>query len=313
MAWIESYQTKRGTKWLICWRVNGKRKSKSAGFQKATANRLCAQIDDDIIQDKPILDSGKVANYCKEYLQVIEKTVKSRTAEIARTSLEPFIREFGARLIHEVRAEEIEKFKNRLLEFRNSNGINIIIRNLKTFFQFCVRSGYLKSNPAQSVKQFKVKPVARFLTREEFVKLYLASSKSLRRVLFVLFRTGMRRGEFLGVSPQDIGEQGVRIAGKTGPRLVPLDSRTRKVLTGIAGKWTVDGLESAFRMASQRARIGRIRLHDLRHTWASAYLKSGGTLADLRVLGGWTSLSMLQVYAHFQEHYLAERMVKVRL
>jgi len=76
---------------------------------------------------------------------------------------------------------------------------------------------------------------------------------------------------------------------------------------------TQEVYQASPQIAIARARMGRIRPHDLRHTWASAYLKSGGTLADLRVLGGWGTLSMVQRYAHFQPHYLAERMIRVRL
>jgi len=312
--WTETYQTKKGPRYIVRWNENGVQKSRRAGTHRRTAKIIEAEIEEGLVlRQNPSLATTTVKICMREYLEVMGKTVRPRTAEIARTSLSPFLGEFGDRKIQTITPQEVEQFKNRLLEFRKVAGINMVIRNLKTFFEFCVRAGYLTANPCKSVSQFKEQDVARFLSREDMATFYKASSPRLRRVIYVLYNTGMRIGEFLNITSDNISEHGVNISGKTGSRHIPLRPMTRKLLLTIVGAWTKDGLESAFRKAVARARMGRIRPHDLRHTWASAYLKSGGTLADLRVLGGWGTLSMVQRYAHFQPHYLAERMIRVRL
>ena len=135
----------------------------------------------------------------------------------------------------------------------------------------------------------------------------------MRKSIYILYNTGLRFGEFLGIENEDIGPDFVDVAGKTGKRRVPLKPGVRRVMIGLCRQWTRFGFSSAWKRAVKGSKLGRVRIHDLRHTFASAYLKSGGTLADLRILGGWKSLAMLQVYADFQEDYLAKRMVKVRL
>jgi integrase len=40
------------------------------------------------------------------------------------------------------------------------------------------------------------------------------------------------------------------------------------------------------------------RPHDLRHTWASRLVMGGVDLVTLQQMGGWSSLSMVQRYAH---------------
>jgi len=49
----------------------------------------------------------------------------------------------------------------------------------------------------------------------------------------------------------------------------------------------------------KRAGVKVIRIHDLRHTFASHYVMNGGSLNDLQALLGHSSPTMTQRYAHF--------------
>jgi len=61
----------------------------------------------------------------------------------------------------------------------------------------------------------------------------------------------------------------------------------------------------AWRKALQRAGIENFRWHDLRHTWASWHMQSGTDPYHLKALGGWSSLGMVERYAHLAVHHLA--------
>lgn len=311
MSWTEEYQVNGKTHYRVRYWENGKKKSRTAGPNKVTLKALVKQVEHRVILNIP--SPLSTAHCVREYLNVLGKTLRPRTQEIARTSLEPLLNEYGKSFVHDIKTQDIERIKNTLLAVRKANGINIVIRNIKSFFSYCLRMGYVSSTPAQVIKQFKVTPVARFLTRQEMVNLYRHASKRLRRAIYVIYNIGLRRGEYLGIRREDIGGDFVKVTGKTGIRKVPLRPMVKKLLIRDCGKWEVDAMENAFRRAVKGSGLGRIRIHDLRHTFASAYLKSGGTLADLRLIGGWKNLGVLQMYAHFQEDYLAERMVKVRL
>jgi integrase len=314
MAWRETYKTKKGLRYIVRWRKGGKKQARIAGPLVSTANKLVVAVEDDLVQPQPITSLPTVREAFRQYLKLLESTVRTRTREIARTSLEPFVDQYGPRHLSTIKPSELEQFKNGLLDKRASNGINIIVRNLKTFLNFCVRSGFIEVSPARSLKQFQVKPVARFLNREEMLKLYLASSKKMRRAIFVLYRTGMRRGEFLNIKPEHLGFSDILVSGKTGERRIPLTPKVKRIVQAILkDQFTSPAFDIGFQMASKRAQIGRIRAHDLRHTWASLYLKGGGDLASLRLLGGWRNLATLQIYAHFQDSHLAERMARIKL
>ncbi len=57
----------------------------------------------------------------------------------------------------------------------------------------------------------------------------------------------------------------------------------------------------------KRAQVKDIRIHDLRHTYASHYVMNGGTLAELQALMGHSSPMMTMKYAHLAPGYLEKR------
>lgn len=50
-----------------------------------------------------------------------------------------------------------------------------------------------------------------------------------------------------------------------------------------------------------------IRVHDVRHTYASHYVMNGGSLADLQELLGHSSPMMTQKYAHLAPGHLKSK------
>lgn len=75
------------------------------------------------------------------------------------------------------------------------------------------------------------------------------------------------------------------------------------------GRWQWLPVENtntpAWRKALKRAGINDFRWHDLRHTWASWHMQSGTDPYHLKALGGWSSLGMVERYAHLAVHHLA--------
>ena len=315
MPWVEKYQTKRGPHWRVGWRDNNKRRYQVAGPYKALAIKKKDEIT------KRLLGGGFLINKTikdciAEYLSALEKTKRPRTKKITQYALNPFLAKYGSLELSKIHTTELERFKNSLLESgRNTNGINVVIRNIKSLYNYAVKAGYLEISPARNLKQFKPNEVARFLTRSDLAKLYMKGSKRLRRAIAVLVYTGMRVGEFTSLKSENIkGDHIIIKQTKTGkPRIIPIPKRIKKFLLNSLEQWSLDYIEKAFRKASRGAKIGRVRLHDLRHTFASSYLQSGGTIADLKEITGHKSLTSLEIYTHFQHSYLAERINKVRI
>jgi len=100
------------------------------------------------------------------------------------------------------------------------------------------------------------------------------------------------------------------------PIPVPLNADAIAVLkaqVGMHDEWVfpfdgrpVSGCSTAaWYKATKRAGLPDFRWHDLRHTWASWHVQAGTPLPVLQQLGGWSSLTMVQRYAHLGRDHTA--------
>lgn len=199
----------------------------------------------------------------------------------------------------------------------------------------------LTANPAARLRLPNPKPAAeRYLTRDEFdAALAELDVPEFRRLAQLLGGTGMRLGEATGahwarVAPKgasllvvdvwDTTRREVRPYPKDRqPRRVPIpswvdlgtrsmkpcpythvgaDCRSGLIVTTARGA-VVD--ESKFRKAwtaaCERAGLGHVRVHDIRHSYASWLLQGGVSLAEVGRLLGHESPTTTQRYAHLAE------------
>jgi site-specific recombinase XerD len=66
---------------------------------------------------------------------------------------------------------------------------------------------------------------------------------------------------------------------------------------GARGPMTDSGIAQMLRRRGEKAGLGPIHPHQLRHTFAHQWLAGGGNEGDLMRLAGWRSRQMLQRYA----------------
>ena len=91
-------------------------------------------------------------------------------------------------------------------------------------------------------------------------------------------------------------------------QIAPLHSRVKEILSGLQrnGVYVFAEAEGeppwdfthTFAAAGKGAGIHDLHLHDLRHTFASPLAMAGVDPLTIQQLGGWTTLQMVQRYAH---------------
>ena len=179
------------------------------------------------------------------------------------------------------------------------------------------------AKPCRFVKKYPTRSCERFLSEEEFRRLgrvlseleaegkVMASGIAALRLLLL---TGCRRNEILTLRWEDVdldaGELRLRDA-KTGARSVALSPAARKVLATLPrlphNPWVITGRGASRRMANlnaqwivvrKRAGLEDVRIHDLRHSFASRALALGESLTMIGKLLGHRQVQTTARYAH---------------
>lgn len=174
----------------------------------------------------------------------------------------------------------------------------------------------------------------RWISQEESERLLAELPRHLAAMARFSLETGLRRANVthLEWSQVDLARKTAWVLGehtKNGKSLaVPLSDRAVQLLKeqqvvqqenpcrwvfAKAGRPVHQTGTRAWREALDRAGIKDFRWHDLRHTWASWHVQSGTPLHVLQELGGWSSLKMVQRYAHLSGAHLRAWVERPRL
>ena len=188
------------------------------------------------------------------------------------------------------------------------------------------------SNPCLGIAKNPRNNVARFLDADELARLGRALDAREARwpeavaAIRLLALTGCRRSEVLNLRWRDIGADAINLLdAKTGPRAVPLGEAARAHIAALPGARDPDAylfprhaqgrgiwiLTNCWRTVCADAGLGRLRLHDLRHTAASHAVMSGEDLPLVGKLLGHRRHSTTAGYAHLADAHLVETAEKV--
>ena len=188
------------------------------------------------------------------------------------------------------------------------------------------------SNPCIGIAKNPRNNVARFLDADDLARLGRALEAHEARwpeavaAIRLLALTGCRRSEVLDLRWRDIGEDAIALEdSKTGPRAVPLGEAARALIEALPGTRDPDAflfprhaegkgiwvLTNCWRTACADVRLGRMRLHDLRHTAARQAVMAGENLPVVGKLLGHRRHRTTAGYTHRDDAHLVEAAEKV--
>lgn len=203
-------------------------------------------------------------------------------------------------------------------------GANTCLEILRHILNHAVACGHITSNPARSVKPNPRKKLTRFLSSEELHRLHgvldhrdnseriSAAQRMQIDIIRILMLTGCRKSEIVRLQKREVFGSSLHLRdSKTGPRTVFLNARAR----GIIDRWMScdsafvfpsphdpgrplhDGLQLWY-VIRKEAGIEDVRLHDLRHSYASHAVMQGTPLPVVAKLLGHSKTTMTLRYAH---------------
>jgi site-specific recombinase XerD len=233
-----------------------------------------------------------------------------------------------------IRREHVEAFIENVLENRKPATANNKYRSLQAFWKWAVEEGELRDSPMARMKPPKIPENPPDVLREEQLKALVVicekdTSYEGRRdaaLIRVFIDTGARLQEVTNLRYNleddtkndislDLGT--IRVLGKgRRERLLGIGKKTVRALDrylrvrhkrqdddqiwiwlGTKGKMTGSGIRQVVRRRAREAGLGHIYPHQLRHSFAHAWLSDGGRETDLMRLAGWNSRTMLSRYA----------------
>ena len=220
---------------------------------------------------------------------------------------------------------DVEAFISHLLENFKPNTASNRYRCLQAFFKWALEEQEIEESPMANMKPPKVPEVPVPVLNEGQLKALLKTCEGTdfdqRRdmaILRLLLDSGLRRAEIAGLKIGDIDwdTDTVIVLGKgRRPRSAPFGKKSAVALDrylrarrshkhadseslwlGLHGAMTPSGILQVVRKRGKAAGIEDLHPHQLRHSWASAWLSQGGSETDLMRLAGWKSRAMLSRY-----------------
>ncbi len=179
------------------------------------------------------------------------------------------------------------------------------------------------SNPCLHVKRYREEKRERFLSAEEFARLGRvldeilqegSESRSALVAIRLLMLTGCRLSEIQKLQWEHVDLEAGELRlpdAKTGGRAVPLAPSAVRLLESLPRDedncWVIAGkkpgshltdLQHPWRRIRARAELDDVRIHDLRHSFASRALALGEGLPMIGKLLGHTQVQTTARYAH---------------
>ncbi|MGB9707354.1 MAG: tyrosine-type recombinase/integrase [Microgenomates group bacterium] len=274
---------------------------------------------------------GYYLNFFKEWLVKKYQREKINVEEINENT----IREFRLYLSHYYRNPHKGELKRQTQ--------NYFLVALRSFFRFLIKKGFKVLSPEMIELGKQKDRNIKFLLPEELEKLFKVVDTSEiiglrdRAILEVLFSTGLRVSELVGLNREqvniDLGEFGV--VGKGGKaRVVFLSKRAKewlkkyldrrndpysplfirysgpKAKEGLTNEKLRLSVRSVERMIDKyRKKAGilfRIGPHVLRHSFATDLLSHGADLRSVQEMLGHKNISTTQIYTHVTNIRLKE-------
>jgi len=275
----------------------------------------------------------------KTFKELMEKYMKEHSPKKSRkqhirdrSSLGHLLPYFAGYYLTEISPRLINAYKVKRYGEKASPGtINRELGLMRHAFNMAIREWeWINDNPVKRVSMEKEPPGrVRYLTDEEFDRLYGACSDWLKPIVLVARHTGMRRENILSLTWNQVDLLRWIILlehTKNRERLgIPLNdtlailfkrlSKVRHIRSSYVfckpdGKRYVE-IKGAFQRALKATGIEDFRFHDLRHTFASSLVQRGVDLYQVQRLLGHRDGRMTQRYAHLSPENLRDAVLKL--
>ncbi len=270
--------------------------------------------------------------YMKEYASRKKASTYKEDERLWKNNILPIL---GALKVSSLSKSDIARFHQSLQHFpvAANRALALLSKALNLAELWNYRPNH--SNPCRHIKKYTEQKRERFLSQEETSRLIEALEMELQRkeniwaiyAIRLLLMTGCRRGEILTLKWEevDLENQCLRLRdSKTGKKVVYLSTPAINIFSLIprikGNPYVICGdkegghlinLQKPWKRIREKIGLDDVRLHDLRHTFASIAASNGLSLPIIGALLGHKQIQTTARYAHLMGQLLIEASEKI--
>ena len=282
------------------------------------------------------LEALTVAEVCAAYLESSHFHVKDAGEYRKKSaySLRAILQLLGHLQIAALKRKDVEKARDMLSKRLKANSVRACLRPLSAALTWAVREEYISTSPMSGMRQPRRTQSTDRLSQEEAAALLQVAREDgdLYVPVALALRQGLRRGEICGLRWCDVDLRNSRLTvarsyqgtpknGKTrtlplhvdmasdlaewrqqqqpDDRVCPLSAREQRQISKLLGKITSRSFDRPW--------------HVLRHTFASLFIESGGSIVALKEVLGHSTLEMSLLYSHVAPAALAADLSRLKI
>ncbi len=317
--------------------VRGKRRYATIGSADAMtvpearreARRLIASFIEPARKDNgPKIPGHPMDAFAGEFLERHARHWKPATLETNRRLVRDHILPaFGHMTVDAIEADDVRRW---FASMANRPGVaNRTMPVLSVMMRMAELWGYRahNTNPCKRTRRYRMKPRERFLTADEMARLNAVLTRDEFRcpdvvaIVRLLMLTGCRFGEVASLEWDWIRGKRIHLPdAKSGPRTVWLSSAARAVIDAIP-RYSADcpflfpgrpatrhvtNIAFEWNRIREEADLPGLRLHDLRHSWASVAAMNGVDMVTVAKLLGHALVETTERYVHLSDRSVAD-------
>lgn len=324
-AFVLNYRRKadgRERRWTI-----GSFPDWGTGAARDEAKRLKRLIDggaDPVGKHKSERASPTVADLCtrfeKEYLPRKREWTRKGYQQQIKTDILPAMRRLK---VAAVSYSDVDRL-HRDIGARAPTHANRVVALVSKMMTLAIRWGWRADNPCRGIERNQETKRKRYLSGDELVRLTTAlaehDDQQAANIVRLLLLTGARKGEAVAATWDQINleagiwtKPGATTKQKT-DHVVPLSAPARQLIADLYRARDQDSeyvfpgrlghrriIKDSWVSICKAAGIEGLRVHDLRHSYASTLAGAGFSLPIIGALLGHTQPSTTQRYAHLSD------------
>ncbi|MFP1630541.1 tyrosine-type recombinase/integrase [Zhengella sp. ZM62] len=295
-------------------------KEKQDAKKQITVAQLCDLYIENGIGTKKAstiaTDRGRIERHIKPLLG------KKKVPEVTRADIKRFLQDVAN---GKTSLDQKTGLRGRAIVKGGKGTATRTVGLLGGIFSYAFDCGLVETNPVHGVKRFADRKGQRYLSQQELVALGQALAIGEERglnpqalaILKLLVFTGARKGEIETLRWDAVDFDGgyLRLAdSKTGQKAIPLNAGALEILSNLArfegspfvfpahrSEGHYEGTPKVWRIVRSMAGLDDVRLHDLRHSFASIAVSGGASLPIIGALLGHTDSATTQRYAHLHD------------